>query len=61
MRGIAWKPTGWFVGRITTPCPPFIARTFFNRPFGDVLICIGLVFWIIGVWFSEAWPFLQKE
>jgi len=61
MRGIAWRPTGWFVGRLDRPYPPSISRSFYNRPFGDVLLCIGVVFWVIGIWFSEAWPFIRDQ
>ncbi|GAI90044.1 unnamed protein product [marine sediment metagenome] len=61
MRGIAWRPTGWFIGICEPPHTPFIIRKFYNRPFGDVLVMVGLVFWVVGIWFSEAWPFIRKE
>ena len=60
-RGIAWKPTGWFVVTFVKPHPPFITRCLYSRSFGDVIICVGFVFWAIGICFSEAWPFIRKE
>jgi len=61
MRGIAWRPTGWFVGVCDIRRPPFITRDFYNQPFGDVLVMVGLVFWVIGIWFSESWSFIRRE
>lgn len=61
MRGIAWKPTGIVIGIPIDFHPLFITRSFYARPLGDVWVGIGLVFVVIAICFSEAWPFMRGQ
>lgn len=61
MRGIAWKPTRVWIGIHRYPLYPFVKRNYRWRPFGDICLQLGLMFGVIHIWFSEAWPFIRKE